>query len=311
MCQKEWKDLGDPEALNRNELAFGPFLSQCWYRTRHSLKSWSIYLITVKKMTLPKVHQRKCTLEMINMLTFSAFPDLMWQQRSNKENLFHSPTPFAVLMFLLSSPLCDHEALYSHWHPWRINTLELGARIWSGEVQTRPLSRSGSTLQDDWDQQLNVGAIICTHFAWSDAARLETPWITGRGVSTRKPGAIPVLRRWPLYSTSFALLHILTRFLITWSCGNRPVIQAIFVLIASGCPCHLAYVQNEDRRAFMGVKFYNESLIYKTEHILMGGWETCFDHELFSAINLLLCSPEMHGKLLLCKVSAVIQWFYL
>lgn len=125
---------------------------------------------------------------------------------------------------------------------------------------------------------------------------LERPWLTGRGVSTRKPGPMPVLRKWPLYSIHFSLLHILTRLLTTWSRGNRPVIQAIFVLIASGFPRHLAHVQNEERKAFMGVKFYKESLIYKTGHMLMGGCESLSDHGLFSAMNLLLCIPSMGGK---------------
>lgn len=128
---------------------------------------------------------------------------------------------------------------------------------------------------------------------------LERPWLRGRGVNTRKPGPMTILKKWPLYSTCLALLHILTRLLITWSWGNRPVIQAIFVLIASGFPHHLARVQNEERKAFMGVKFYKESFIYKTDHILMvegGGCKTCFDHGLFCAINLLLCIPEMGGK---------------
>lgn len=109
---KKMERFGRPWSFEQEWTCIRTTPFQCWYRTRHSLKSRSIYLITVKKMTLPKVHQRKCTLEIINTLTFSAFPDLMWQQRSKKENLFHSPAPFAILMFLLSSPLCDHEALY-------------------------------------------------------------------------------------------------------------------------------------------------------------------------------------------------------
>lgn len=202
------------------------------------------------------------------MLTFSAFPDLMWQQRSKIENLFHFPSSFAILMFLLSSLLCKHEAFYLLSPTSTRRKKRFGIRCWNlgwgGE--TWPLSRHGSTLQGDGNQELNIGADLCTHFAWKGAARLERPWLIGKGVSTRKPGPMPILRRWPLYSIYFVLFHILTHFLITWSCGNRPVIQVIFVLIAAGFPRHLAYVQKEGRRAFMGVKFYDESYTKQTTY---------------------------------------------
>lgn len=135
LCQNEWKDLEHPEALNRSECAFGTFLSQCWCRTQHSPESWSVYLITAKKVTLPKVHQKKHTTEIINLLTFSAFPDPMWQQRSRTENLFHFPSSFAISMFLFSSLLCEHEVLcwLSPTSTHGKNTLELGAGTWAGE----------------------------------------------------------------------------------------------------------------------------------------------------------------------------------
>lgn len=141
---------------------------------------------------------------------------------------------------------------------------------------------------------------------------LERPWLTGKGVSTRKPGPMTILRKWPLYIICLSLLHISTHLLITWSCGNRPVMQAIFFLIASGFPRHLAHVQNEERKAFMGVKFYKASLIYKTDCILMGGCEHCLDHGLFCAINLLLCIPEMGWKtFLLLRVSPLLCYINL
>lgn len=70
------------------------------------------------------------------MLTFSASPDLMWQQRSKMDSLFHFPSSFAIFVFLFSSLLCEHEALYliSSTHTHRKTTLEFGAGIWAGEV---------------------------------------------------------------------------------------------------------------------------------------------------------------------------------
>lgn len=116
------------------------------------------------------------------MLTFSAFPDLMWQQRSKIENLFHFPSSFAILMFLLSSLLCKHEAFYLLSPTSTRRKNRFGIRCWNlgwgGE--TWPLSRHGSTLQGDGNQELNIGAALCTHFAWKGAARLERPWLIGK-----------------------------------------------------------------------------------------------------------------------------------
>lgn len=202
-------------------------------------------------------------------------PSLIWcDSRGLRQKTFFI-FPHPLLFWCSYSLLCfaSMKLFTCFLPPAPTEKKRFGIRSWhfSWGGKTWPFSTHGSTVQDDGDQELNVGAVLCTHFAWSGPARLERPWLTGRGVSTRKPGATPVLRSWPLYSIYFALLHVLTHFLITWSCGNRPVIQAIFVLIASVFPRHLAYVQKEDIRAFMGVKFYNESLISKTDHVLMGG----------------------------------------
>lgn len=194
--------------------------------------------------------------------------------------------------------------LFTCFHPQKkhvgIRCWNLG---WGGKAW--PFSRHGSTLQEDGDQALNRGAALFIHFAWSGAG--ETLAHRERG-EHKKARANDYSGKWPLYSIYLTLLHILTLLLITWSWGNRLIIQAIFVLIASGFPRHLAHVQNEERKAFMGVKFYKKSLIYKTDHILMagGGCKSCFDHGLFCAINLLLCIPEMAGKPFCFSVSPLL-----
>lgn len=258
---KEWKDLAHLEGVTLSLHLDHAFLSGS---AGCSIPPNPNSLITVKKVPLSIVHQRKCTIEIINILTFSAFPDLMRQQRSKKDSLFHFPLSFGILIFLLSF-LWEHEDLYL-LSPTEKNTLELGAGIWSGEVKLglladmAPCCRMVGTRH--WMEVQHFPSML-------HGVVLDKPQLTGRGVSTRKPGPMPVLRNWPLCSIHFSLLNILTHLLITWSYGNRPVIQAMFVLIAFGFPHHLAHVQNEEIKAFMGVKFYKESLIYKTDHILV------------------------------------------
>lgn len=189
------------------------------------------------------------------------------QHRMSKmDNLFHFPPSFSILIFLLF--FFRNMKLFTCFHPQKKQ--HNGIRCWNlGWVgKTWPFSRCGSTLQDDGDQALDGGAALFIPFAWSGAG--ETLAHRERG-EHKKSRPMSILGRWILYNIYFSLLYILTHLLITWSRGNRPVIQAIFVLIASDFPCHLARVQNEKRKAFMGVKFYKESLIYETDHILVGG----------------------------------------
>lgn len=172
---------------------------------------------------------------------------------------------------LLLSPIffCKHEApfLLSATGIHREDTMGLSVEIWAGEAKPGLGALQYTTTGVRAGHRLSTLHSLYTKWCSKAGETLAQ----GKGVSTREPGPMPVLRSWPLYSIYFALLHILTHLLITWSCGNRSVIQAIFVLIASGFHRLLAYVQKEDIRAFMGVKFYNESLLYKTDHLLMGG----------------------------------------
>lgn len=71
---------------------------------------------------LPRVHQRKCTIVIINILAFSAFSDLIWQQKSKMDNLFDFPPSFSILIFLLfffgnmKVFTCFHPQEKTHWN---------------------------------------------------------------------------------------------------------------------------------------------------------------------------------------------------